>query len=45
MGSKLQEYRNVIESKLHDKSAPWTVYFEAAEAKTGVNRLYLFCGE
>ncbi|XP_059056236.1 receptor expression-enhancing protein 5 isoform X1 [Achroia grisella] len=44
MGSKLQEYRDTIERTLNDKSTPWAKYFELAEQKTGVNRVYLFVG-
>jgi hypothetical protein len=45
MGSKLQEYKEIIERNLVDKSKPWTKYFDRAEQKTGVNRVYLFVGE
>lgn len=45
MTTKLQEYKDTLERTLNDKSKPWTKFFEKAEAKTGVNRVYLFVGE
>lgn len=45
MGSKLQEYKETLERSLVDKSKPWTKYFDKAEQRTGVNRVYLFVGE
>lgn len=45
MGSKLQEYKDTLERSLVDKSKPWTKYFDKAEQKTGVNRVYIFVGE
>lgn len=45
MSSKLFEYRETIERNLSDKSKPWTKYFEMAEQKSGVSRVYLFVGE
>lgn len=45
MASKLQEYKDNIEQSLNDKSKPWTKYFELAEQKVGVNRLYIFLGK
>lgn len=45
MASKLQEYKDTLERNLMDKSKPWTKFFEKAESKTGVNRVYLFVGK
>lgn len=45
MTAKFQEYKDLIERNLTDKSKPWTKYFELAEQKTGVNRVYLFVGK
>lgn len=45
MASKLQEYKDNIEQSLNDKSKPWTKYFELAEQKVGVNRVYIFLGK
>lgn len=44
MSSKLLEYKQSIAVSLADKSKPWTKYFEMAEQKTGVDRLYIFFG-
>ncbi|KOB73099.1 Receptor expression enhancing protein isoform 2 [Operophtera brumata] len=44
MSAKLLEYKDTIENNLNDKSKPWTKYFEIAEQKTGVSRVYLFVG-
>lgn len=45
MTSKLQEYKDTIERSLNDKNSPWAKYFEVAEKKTGVNRVYIFIGK
>lgn len=45
MSAKFQEYKNSLEVTLKDKAKPWTKYFETAEAKTGVDRVYIFLGE
>lgn len=45
MTSKLQEYKASIERSLNDKNNPWAKYFEKAEQKTGVNRVYIFLGK
>lgn len=45
MSLKLQEYKDTIEKNLRDRSKPWTKYFDLAEEKTGVSRVYLFVGE
>lgn len=42
--SKLMEYKEALDKCLRDKSKPWTQYLELAEAKTGVDRLYVFAG-
>lgn len=44
MSAKLLEYKSALENGLKDKSKPWTQCLEVAEAKTGVDRLYLFSG-
>lgn len=45
MSAKIQEYRDAIDRALHDKSKPWTKYFEKAEAQINVNRVYIFVGK
>lgn len=45
MSIRLQEYRDAIEKSLKDRSKPWTRYFDIAESKTGVSRVYLFVGK
>lgn len=45
MSARIQEYREALDRALHDKSKPWTVYFEKLEAQTSVNRVYLFVGK
>lgn len=45
MSAKLLEYKDTIERNLTDKSKPWTKYFEIAEQKSGVSRVYLFIGK
>lgn len=44
MAAKLQDYRDSLEHALNDKTKPWSKYFDKAEQKTGVNRVYLFAG-
>lgn len=44
MASRLQEYKDTLDRSLNDKSKPWTKYFEIAEQKSGVNRVYIFVG-
>ncbi|KAF9795989.1 hypothetical protein SFRURICE_010086 [Spodoptera frugiperda] len=44
MSAKFQDYKDSLERSLNDKAKPWTRYFELAEKKTGVNRVYLFVG-
>lgn len=45
MSARIQEYRDSIDRALHDKTKPWTKYFEKLEAQTNVNRVYLFVGK
>lgn len=45
MTSKLQEYKDTIERHLNDKNSPWAKYFEVAEKKSGVSRVYIFLGK
>ncbi|XP_014371443.2 receptor expression-enhancing protein 5 isoform X2 [Papilio machaon] len=44
MSIRLQEYKDAIEKNLKDRSKPWTKYFDIAESKTGVSRVYIFVG-
>lgn len=44
MSAKLQDYKVSLERALNDKTKPWSKYLDAAEQRTGVNRLYLFAG-
>lgn len=34
-----------IEKALKDETKPWTKLFAMAEAKTGIDRLYIFLGQ
>lgn len=45
MSARIHEIRDTLERQLNDKSKPWTPYFDKAEQKTGVSRVYLFVGK
>lgn len=42
--AKVMAAKESIEKSLRDETKPWTKLFAMAEAKTGVDRLYLFVG-
>lgn len=45
MAAKISEYKESIDSALHDKNKPWSGWLALAEEKTGIKRIYLFGGK
>ncbi|XP_044264659.1 receptor expression-enhancing protein 5 [Tribolium madens] len=44
MAGRVAEIKDELNKSLHDKSKPWTSLLTTFEAKTGVDRLYIFIG-
>ncbi|KAF2904046.1 hypothetical protein ILUMI_02143 [Ignelater luminosus] len=44
MASRIMNMKEQLESSLHDTSKPWAKLLQTVEAKTGVDRLYIFIG-
>jgi len=44
MAEKIKEVRDSLDKALRDESKPWATTFAMVEAKTGVDRLYIFLG-
>lgn len=45
MAGKIMEIKENLNKFLHEKGKPWTSILGQAEAKTGVDRLYIFVGK
>lgn len=45
MAAKISEYKESIDTILHDTKKPWTGWLAVAEEKTGIKRIYLFGGK
>ena len=45
MAARVLEMKTQLEKVLRDGTKPWTFVLDVAEARTGVNRLYLFVGK
>lgn len=41
---KILEVKEQLDKSLHDPAKPWTHFLASLEAKTGLNRLYIFVG-
>ncbi|XP_055708711.1 receptor expression-enhancing protein 5-like isoform X1 [Phlebotomus papatasi] len=44
MSAKVAEAKECIQRAINDESKPWTPLLALAESKSGVPRLYIFCG-
>lgn len=44
MAARIQEVKDHLEKALHDKTKPWATALDIMEAKTGVDRMYIFIG-
>lgn len=45
MSAKVAEAKECIQRAINDESKPWTPLLALAESKSGVPRLYIFCGK
>lgn len=45
MAQKLAEFKKELDETLRDSSKPWTSTLSDLEAKTGVDRLFIFLGK
>ena len=45
MAGRVAELKDELNKALHDGSKPWTSLLAMVEAKTGVDRLYVFVGK
>ena len=44
MSKKVQAYKQSLEKCLKDDTKAWAQFFNFAEEKTSINRVYIFCG-
>jgi hypothetical protein len=45
MAGRVAEIKDELNKSLHDASKPWSSVLATVEAKTGVDRLYIFIGK